>query len=221
MADCNDLFQEFNARLRLTDAKRENLRNARNVLRERIRRDFQENRSDYIPEFQGQGSYVMDTIVNPIKEDYDLDDGVYFLGDLSPEERPAPVTIHNWVMEAIGDHTDTVKDKNTCIRVVYANGFHIDLPMYYASYYHPELAHKRDGWILSNPIEFVAWFEEKTGSGFQQEYLFESAKEEEYRKWAEDVRELDVQLRRFVRYMKGWAEYKKCGMPSGIILFLR
>ncbi len=218
MANCHDLFQEFNSRLRLTDGKRENLQSARDVLRVRIKNHFSESNPSYVPEFQGQGSYVMDTIINPIKGNYDLDDGVYFIGNLTADKRPTPETFHRWVMDAIGDHTNSVIDKNTCIRVVYANGFHIDLPLYYASYYHPELAHKKKGWILSNPIEFIAWFEEKIGSGFQQEYLFEATKQEEFRKWAEDVRKLDAQLRKIVRYMKGWGDYKNNGMPSGIIL---
>ncbi|MEI7491300.1 MAG: CBASS cGAMP synthase [Bacteroidota bacterium] len=218
MADCHDLFQGFNNRVRLTDAKRENLKEARDVLRNKITIHFSQNRPSYRPQFQGQGSYVMDTIVNPIKWDYDLDDGVYFLGTASKENRPTPVSFHNWIIEAIGTHTDKVIDKNTCVRVVYSAGFHIDLPIYYASYYSPELAHKRDGWILSNPIEFIVWFESKTNSGFKQEFLFEAARKEEFRTWAEDVRKKDVQLRRMVRYLKGWCDYKNGGMPSGIIM---
>jgi hypothetical protein len=160
----------------------------------------------------------MDTIINPIQRDYDLDDGIYFIGQLSKENRPAPSTYHTWIIDAIGNHTNQVIDKDTCVRVVYSEGYHIDLPIYYASYYNPDLAHKKAGWILSNPIEFVEWFETKAGSGFKQEYLFEVTKQAEYRKWAEDVRKLDVQLRRVVRYLKGWADFKNNGEPSGIIL---
>jgi len=160
----------------------------------------------------------MDTIVNPIQGEYDLDDGVYFLGNTPKENRPTPATFHNWIIEAIGNHTDKVIDKNTCVRVVYSTGFHIDLPIYYASYYSPELAHKKEGWIHSNPIEFVVWFETKTNSGFKQEYLFDVTRKEEYRTWAEDVRKKDVQLRRLVRYVKGWGDYKNGGIPSGIII---
>ena len=217
MSDCHDLFKEFNTRIRLTEAKRQNLQEARDVLRNKITLHFFQNRPAYHPEFQGQGSYVMDTIVNPIKGDYDLDDGVYFLGSLPREQRPAPATFHNWIIEAVGNHTNEVKDKNTCVRVVYSTGFHIDLPIYYASYYNPDLA-KKTGWIISNPTEFIIWFESKTNSGFKQEYLLEATRINEFRKWAEDMRKNDVQLRRLVRYVKGWCDYKNEGMPSGIIL---
>ena len=218
MADCHDLFQGFNNRVRLTDAKRENLKEARDVLRSKISSHFSQNRPAYNPQFQGQGSYVMDTIVNPINGDYDLDDGIYFFGSLSKETRPSPVTFHNWIIEAIGTHTDKVIDKNTCVRVVYSTGFHIDLPIYYASYYNPELANKRNGWILSNTISVHNSFESKTNSGFKQEYLFEISRKEDLRKWSEDVRKNDVQLRRLVRYVKGWCDYKNGCIPSGIIM---
>lgn len=217
MADCNDLFSQFNSIIRLTDSKRENLRNTRNVLRERIENYFKTNDPDNTPKFHSQGSYVMDTIINPIEEDYDLDDGVYFIGELSKEQRAHPVEVHRWVMKAIGDHTDKVVDKNACIRVVYSNGWHIDLPMYYYNS-DPELAHKTEGWILSNPVEFIAWFEEQTGSGFKTEYILEESKTDDYFKWLEDIRKSDVQLRRIVRYMKAWGDFKKEEMPSGLIL---
>ena len=217
MADCNNLFSEFNSKIRLTDARREKLRNTRNILRDKIEKYFIDNDPDNTPRFYAQGSYVMDTIINPIDEDYDLDDGVYFFGALSVDDRPTPSTIHNWAMKAIGSHTDNVIDKNACIRVTYSDGFHIDLPMYYFTN-DPDLAHKVKGWILSNPIEFIVWFEEKTRSGFRPEYILESIRQEECGKWLEDIRKADVQLRRIVRYLKAWSDYKKGDMPSGIIL---
>ncbi len=98
-----------------------------------------------MPEFKAQGSFVMDTIVNPIDEDFDLDDGVYFIGDLAPHERPEPTAFHQAIYDAVKDQTNEVYDKDTCVRVRYTKGYHIDLPIYYRSYIHPELAHKSDG----------------------------------------------------------------------------
>ena len=46
------------------------------------------------------------------------------------------------------------------------------------------LAHKRDGWIISDPKAFKDWFIEK-------------------------VQDNDEQLRRIVKYMKAWKEYKE------------
>jgi len=218
MANLDSTFRKFNDRIKLTDSKREDLRNARDVLREKVTDYFKEGKPDYDLDFKAQGSYVMDTIVNPINDDYDLDDGAYFLGTLSSDERPAPSTFHSWMIDAIGNHTGSVQDKNTCIRVNYAKGFHIDIPIYYSSFYEPELAHKAKGWILSNPIEFIIWFEEKTKSGFKMEYLFEADQQDNYIQWHEDMRKDDVQLRRIVRYLKAWGDFKGDQMPSGIIM---
>lgn len=218
MADLDYLFKEFNIRIRLTDSKRENLRSARNTLREKISNYFKEDNPEYDPNFQAQGSYVMDTIVNPIKDDYDLDDGVYFLRNLPSDQRPKPSTFHNWLIDAVGNHTNDVQDKNTCIRVNYAQGYHIDLPIYYKNFYDPELAHKIKGWILSNPTEFILWFEQKTNSGFKMEFLFEANQRDNFRIWDEDMRKKDVQLRRIVRYLKAWCDFKGNQMPSGIIM---
>jgi len=219
MANCNHLFNDFNDRVRLTDPKRKTLANTREILREKISGYFRENSSLNIPRFQSQGSFVMDTIINPIEGDYDLDDGVYFVGNLSKEQRPSTQTVHKSVMDAIGSHTDNVVDKNTCIRVIYSEGYHIDLPMYYAQYISsPDLAHKKDGWILSNPIEFVAWFEAKANSGFQKAFLYEERMLDRYRGWLDEIRKNDVQLRRIIRYLKAWGDYKKGEMPPGIIM---
>lgn len=88
MANCNNLFIEFNKEIRLTDKRRKKLRKRRNDLRKRIQSGYNiikssgETRHDIT--FQSQGSYVMDTIINPENKDceYDLDDGLYFFGQL-------------------------------------------------------------------------------------------------------------------------------------------
>lgn len=219
MANCNKEFHDFNQVIRLTDAKRENLRTSRDACRETITNRFQKNGIETMPEFQGQGSYVTDTITNPIKGDYDLDDGVYFIGDRTADQRATPEQFHKAIVAAVQDQTNEVTDKDTCVRVRYAAGYHIDLPIYYASYLHPELAHKKKGWILSDPLEFIEWFEHRAGTSFNRAFLLEAAKEPELRKWAEDVRKDDVQLRRIVRYFKAWADNQgRDKMPSGICL---
>ena len=172
--------------------------------------------------FQTQGSFIMDTIIRPINDDYDLDDGVYFQGQQSREQRPTPQVFHTWVFNSVNHDNDyeKVTDKRTCVRVKYKMGFHIDIPIYYAMQFDsPDLAETIKGWILSNPVEFIAWFEEKTNSGFQKAFLYEALKyAEPYEKWLTDIRKKDGQLRRLVRYMKAWADYKKDEMPCGIIM---
>lgn len=211
MANCNDLFKDFNSSIKLASSKKDSLKTSRKELRRKIRTYFKENKPDEIkPKFAGQGSFEIDTNVNPIPRTlkidgeektiykYDLDDGVYFIGDDTEDERKSIQTYHNWICEAVDGHTSQKPvDKNACVRVLFSDGHNIDLPIYYKDGTTPELAHKGKGWIYSDPKEFIDWFEEK-------------AKE-------------NPQLRRLIRYLKAWCDYREFSnsskkMPSGFIL---
>lgn len=226
MANCNELLKFYNSAIRLSDDKRELLRVVRNSLREKMGKNFNANRNidigDHELKFQSQGSYIMDTIIAPWDDDFDLDDGVYFIGNLLESKRPSAENFHKLVLMAVGadeDYADVI-DKDTCVRVKYEKEkFHIDLPIYYS--YNPEipdLAHKKQGWIASGPIEFIFWFESKVKSGFQRSYLLERNMKDAYKKWATDIRKEDAQLRRIVRYLKGWGDNLRGEMPPGIIM---
>lgn len=213
MANNHDQFISFNDTVKLTKTKRETLTSNRTALRNVIRKYFDEKKPNEIkPKFHSQGSYVMKTIVNPIAKksedndqellEYDIDDGVYFIGDEKAEYRKSVDTYHNWIYDAVKNHTDKgAEKKNTCVRVLYADGHHIDLPIYYKMKDKdsiPELAHKTKGWIDSDPREFYDWFN-KLAKGEDQ------------------------QLRRIVRYLKAWCDYRHSvnsdiKMPSGFIL---
>ncbi len=211
MANCNIHFEEYNGKIRLTDARRKSLKGSRKELRKKVRKWFEENKPDETqPKFSGQGSMSMDTIINPlprkIKEGneektvlyYDVDDGIYFQGDKDPQDRSTPTSYHNWIYEAVKGHTDKDPiDKNTCVRTLFADGHNIDQPIYYKKGNTPELAHKKDGWIDSDPKAFTDWFN--------------------------DLAEIEPQLRKLVRCGKGWTD--KCefensskSMPSGLII---
>lgn len=226
MANCHELFQHYNHVIKLSDSDRSKLMLNRDSLRERMKLNFNkipsEQRRHLELYFQTQGSFIMDTIIKFITDDFDLDDGVYFQGKQSRDERPGPQVFHDWVVNAVDKHNDyeKVTDKPTCVRVKYKNGFHIDIPIYYAEGFDsPDLAETVKNWMLSNPVEFIAWFEEKTKSGFEKAFIYESLQyAERYDKWLTDIRKADCQLRRLVRYMKAWADLKGREMPCGIIM---
>lgn len=226
MANCQTLFTHYNSTIRLSDEKRELLRQVRNTLRDRMAGRYKalpsEEIGDHALEFQSQGSFVMDTIITPKDDDFDLDDGVYFIGHLDEEVRPSVDDFHKWVEYAVGadEMYGTVTDKDTCVRVLYKKEkFHIDLPIYYfTNGDHPDLAHKKEGWMSSNPIEFIVWFENKIESGFQKAFILESKMYSEYEKWLTDIRKQDAQLRRIVRYLKGWGDNLRGDMPPGIVM---
>jgi hypothetical protein len=226
---------EYNKSIRLSDEKRNELISARDDLRYRIESRFDTSKKilnndsglmffiDELLEFQSQGSFVMDTIINPIHDDYDLDDGIYILGQRPRGQRPEPEVFHKLVMEAIGVNPSKIEeviDKNTCVRVRYKAGFHIDLPIYYTGDKKcPDLADKKRGYVLSNPVEFIAWFEAKIDSGFKKEYLYESRLfRNEYSQWLADIRKRDHQLRRIVRYLKCWGDLRREEMPCGLVM---
>lgn len=211
MANCNTHFEEYNGKIRLTDARRKSLKGSRKELRNKVRKWFDENKpNETKPKFSGQGSMSMDTIINPIPRKikkgneektvlyYDVDDGIYFVGDKEPKDRPTPATYHSWIYDAVKGHTDQDPiDKNTCIRTLFADGHNIDQPIYYKKDNTPELAHKKDGWIDSDPKAFTDWFN--------------------------DLAEKQPQLRKLVRYGKGWSDNREFlngskPMPSGLII---
>lgn len=211
MANCNKHFEEYNGNIRLTDARRQGLKGSRKELRNKVRKWFKENKPNEIqPKFSGQGSMSTDTIINPIPRkvkkgneeitvlNYDVDDGIYFEGNQDPKNRANPTRYHYWVYEAVKGHTDKDPiDKNTCIRTLFADGRNIDQPIYYKNGETPELAHKRDGWIDSDPKAFTDWVMERI--------------------------EKEPQLRKLIRYGKGWCDKRKFEneskpMPSGLII---
>lgn len=187
MADIHDLFQEFNNTITLTSAKTENLRTSRNALRQTIKDWFSEKEKKQ-PKFCWQGSFAMKTTVNPTSgNDYDIDDGVYLSGysgqDIS--DWPTPGTVHNWIKTAVTGHVkESPINKDTCIRVPYASGYHVDLPIYIEKDKIIYLAHKTKGWMVSDPRAFRDWFVQK-------------------------VKDNDEQLRRLVKYLKAWKEYNE------------
>lgn len=200
MANCYDIFQKFYEAIKLDKSKRDNLESGKNALREKIRKYFKEKKRDTLPKFHIQGSYAMDTIINPIDDEYDIDDGIY-LQNLSQDKSkwPEPETVHQWILDAVDDHTKNKPiDKRTCVRVIYTGEYHIDLPIYCMYGSKPYLAEKGEaGWHISDPRGITNWFKDE---------LFRNGD----------------QLKRIVCYFKAWADAKPKlpNMPSGLVLMV-
>lgn len=204
----HELFLNFNSKIELADSKRAKLKKNRNALRDRVRKHF-ETKGWAKPRFHSQGSFVLNTNLNPIRkrtdsgdclEEYDLDDGVYFI--CSEEERKQPSTYHTRLKNAVDGHATDVQDKTTCVRVIYADGHHIDLPSYWLEKEGdvPQLAHLSKGYIESDPKAFKEWVEEHFSASGNAE-----------------------QLRRMIRYLKAWKNYResenaRVKIPSGFVL---
>lgn len=200
MADLHKEFSTFYERIRLTAGKKESLRQARDAIRSRIRKYFRETLKILVPKFHGQGSFAMGTTINPLNGEFDIDDGVY-LQHLDTDDKtkwPTPETVHSWLVKATDGHTDEKPiDKKTCVRVVYAGQYHVDLPAYAEFLSDYLLAEKGvNGWHKSDPRALTDWFVKGVGRKGEQ-------------------------LRRIVGYLKAWADFqsgRRGKMPSGLIL---
>lgn len=203
MANNNEQFKAFHSVIKMAQAKKDILRTNRNALRERISNYFKNNHSDYIqPKFCWQGSFAMDTILNPIKDEdglgaYDLDDGVYFISD-DIANRKEVEWYHDEMYKAVNGHTSIDPDDNDpCVTVNYADGHHVDLPTYFMIDGHaPQLSHRKTPWLESDPKGFRKWFDKECGE--------------------------KKNLKCIVRYLKAWCDFVRSEtgkkLPTGCIL---
>jgi hypothetical protein len=202
MADLHNEFTTFHDRIALTPGQIAVLLNVRNAIRERIRNYFRETLKLKAPKFRGQGPHATGTAVNPIGGEYDIDDGVYLqhLDNQDDGDWPAVATVHQWLMNATDGHSgEKPMDKRTCVRVRYADQYHVDLLSYGELNGRYHLAVNGEAkWPHSDPLALTHWF-------------------------IAMVKLYGEQLRRLVRYLKAWADFqseRRGKMPGGLILTL-
>ena len=74
----------------------------------------------------------MKTGVKPIGDlEFDIDVGLRFETDASSFDAG---TVRGWVLEAVEGHTKKIDNKQSCIRVCYSDGYHVDLVSYVRNY---------------------------------------------------------------------------------------
>ena len=116
MANCHKLFLDFNAAIALESNCKKTLRKSRDAVREKIRNYFRDNQNGFSPKFHGQGSFMMNTIIEPLDGEFDIDDGIYFKVEVEPLQSIS--SFHRWICEAIDGHTKQEPiDKQTCVRL--------------------------------------------------------------------------------------------------------
>lgn len=202
MLDLNKLFLNFNDEISLTTTYKDKITRGRDALRTKIGNKFEE-KDRRIPKHCTQGSYAMKTAIMPLDdEEFDLDNGIYLQGySTNQNDWPSTNTVHTWVKSAVDGHTSKAPvDKNTCIRVIYEDKYHIDLPIYIMGENSEGnsiayLAHKSKGWIESDPKAFTQWFQEFINNNGQQ-------------------------IRRMVKYLKAWKDFKDIDIKGMAITIL-
>ncbi|MHC4122652.1 MAG: cyclic GMP-AMP synthase DncV-like nucleotidyltransferase [Planctomycetota bacterium] len=191
MADCNNLFQKFLSEISLKPDQRKNLQKGRDAIKERIENYFSDELKVKKPEFYLQGSYALKTMVSPLgKEDYDLDDGVYLQHTDDDISTPTPETVSSWIVEAVKNHTKkTPENKKNCVRVVYAENYHIDLPVYRMIKGKIHLGTlEGNQWVPSDAKEFNKWFYDR---------LLKAE-----------------QMRSCIKYLKAWKDFSGCDLKG-------
>ena len=180
MYDCsNDVLGYHDDEVTLPDVERKTMRSRRDTNRQRLRDGLKRDEKPAVQEFKAQGSYAMRTMLRHPSNDYDIDDGVYFLkddlmgsrgGEMSPREAK------EMVRDAVnhGSFATPPEIRKNCVRIIYAAGYHVDMPVYRRvttkdwagnESHHYELA-SSSGWKRSDARDVTKWFEdERTKSG--------------------------------------------------------
>lgn len=158
-----------------------------------------------------QGSYKYGTLIKPVRlgEQYDVDLGLYFEWEARGAQiEPTPGQLRAWVQRELlvykVQHPELKEvsepAKERCSRAIYEKQFHIDTPTYHLD---PDTDRRRlatlsGKWEDSDPKALYKWFKAAV---------------------AESDRE---QLRRMIRYLKGWAavafDGAEAARPSSILL---
>lgn len=172
MFDCaDDLLAYHLQEVTLSDADRTRMRGRRDSNRDRLRQGLAKAGKPAPIEFVSQGSYAMKTMVWSPDHDYDVDDGVYFRKDDLVGDRGAEMTslqARQMVRDCIDDgmFSKAPEVRANCVRVFYAAGYHVDVPVYrrvesscgWNVEYRFELA-SSSGWRRSDARDVTAWYE--------------------------------------------------------------
>jgi hypothetical protein len=210
LANVQKQFEQFHAIIRTDYEMNATLREKRDIILDRIHAHLIKNGR---PDFKrvSQGSYKMKTGVVPIEDlEYDIDVGLRFS---FTEDDYTAKEVRKWVFEAVDGHTEQVEEKGPCIRVTYADGYHVDLVSYAfwtdaAGEDQYRLAHKTRGWVAANPIKLI-------------EHVNEAR--EPYEGTEDNATKTD-QFRRCVRDLRRWNDvaipYEDRSKPTGLALVL-
>ena len=124
-----------------------------------------------------QGSFRLKTTVKPLKgNEYDLD----FVAELPPNSDMTPKQLYDHIYRILstdGIHNNMLEKKSRCIRVCYANDFHIDImPGQAINRSTNEIIvpdrELKNWYHHSNPIGYSDWFENQAKSRI--EYILKS-----------------------------------------------
>jgi len=172
MFDCSDdVLAYHDEEVNLPESDRSDMRDRRDVNRDRLKKGLKKSNKPAYRQCKSQGSYAMRLMVQSGDKDYDIDDGVYFnkedLVGANGGEMTA-LEARKMVRDAVDDGkfkaAPEVRPK--CVRVLYDEGYHVDLPVYRRvveknaagkEVVHYELASSE--WQRSDARDVTDWFD--------------------------------------------------------------
>ena len=212
MANVQKYFEQFYDKIRTDYEMNSTLREKKDIILRLLRKRLKEAEKPSFDELlQGSYSIPVRTGVCPIaKLEYDIDVGLRFAFD---ESAYSAKEVRKWVLDAVDGHTDRVEEMGPCMRVGYADGYHVDL-VSYANWVDDSgqeqfrLAHRSKGWRPADPPALL-------------EHVKSARKKFE---GTEDSKTQTDQLRRVVRYLKRWYDIaipeESDAKPTGLAFLL-
>ena len=206
MVNLQPEFIEFHDKIRLSYDDNAELREKRDILLRKLKDNIAADATSFSS--FNQGSYAMHTGIKPDNGDYDIDVGLRFY--LRRSDYPDPVTVKQWVFDALNGHTKKVEIRRSCVTVTYQedgeDAYHVDFACYadegdslYIAKGKQSSSEEKRYWEESDPLGLIDKMRD----------LFPN----------EDDRS---QFRRIIRYMKKWKNkhFDSSGnsAPTGIAL---
>ena len=206
MVNLQSVFIEFHDKIKLSFDENSELRQKRDILLKRLKDQITSDAPSF--EAFNQGSYAMHTGITPDEGDFDIDVGLRF--DLTRGEYPDPLTVKQWVYDALVGHTKKVEIRRSCVTVTYQRdseaAYHVDFACYaneggnlYIAKGKSNSSQDKRFWEPSDPIGLINLMNNRFSN-------------EEDR----------AQFRRIIRYMKKWknTHFSSTGSsaPTGIAL---
>ena len=138
------------------------MRNRRDTNRERLKRGLKNNNEPVANSHQAQDSYATHTMVQDENNDYDIDDGVvFFKEDLvgSQGVDKKALDARKMVCTALNDGSFTTPPAvlKNCVRVMYQQGYHVDVPVY-RQLEDGSLELASSDWKGSSPNDVTEWY---------------------------------------------------------------
>ena len=173
MFDLSKKFEEFYSKhVVLSSDKQQELRDKKDLNIKRLEEGLdlynKENKKNYkVAEKRVQGSMAMSTVVQNDQNDYDIDVAIVFdksnLGDLGT------LQARRLVCKVLEKKCHLFKEppecKTNCVRVKYANGYHVDFAIYrrFKEEGSSEYTYEHAGteWKSRNPAAITKWFQDE------------------------------------------------------------